>query len=299
MAAGAGGGAGGGRHSQQDAQIILKIADADVVSLLQLLIPDIKNAAQKPAIKLRRQGIGLSADGVERVETGDELQIVPPQRAEALEGALGLSGQLTGHDTEQVRFDPVGIQQPKGMSRSVPCAMSGGVQPVEVVDLLCAVQREAHEERVGFEKGGPRLIQADAVGLDAVEHREAALQGALRFQKELKKLQPGKGRFAALKQKMDAAAVLGGGEGLFDQLSCHFVGEQPHVFAGPAAGNIVIKAVPAAQVAQAGRWLDEECIVFHRDTLRVFHFLNQGYRKTRAFASSNGQKLFEIPIKSK
>lgn len=77
---------------------------------------------------------------------------MPPQRAEALEGALGLSGQLAGHDTEQVRFDPVGIQKPKGMSRSVPCAMSGSVQPVEVVDLLCAVQREAHEERVGFEK---------------------------------------------------------------------------------------------------------------------------------------------------
>ena len=45
MAAGAGGSAGGRRHSQQDAQIILKIADADVIALLQLLIPDIKNAA--------------------------------------------------------------------------------------------------------------------------------------------------------------------------------------------------------------------------------------------------------------
>ena len=55
MAAGAGGSAGGRRHSQQDAQIILKIADTDVIALLQLLIPDIKNAAQKPAIKLRRR----------------------------------------------------------------------------------------------------------------------------------------------------------------------------------------------------------------------------------------------------
>ena len=212
---------------------------------------------------------------------------MPPQRAEALEGALGLSGQLAGHDTEQVRFDPVGIQKPKGMSRSVPCAMSGSVQPVEVVDLLCAVQREAHEERVGFEKGGPRLIQADAVGLDAVEHREAALQGALRFQKELKKLQPGKGRFAALKQKMDAAAFLCGCKSLFNQFSCHFMGKQSHIFAGSAVGNIVIKAVPAAQIAQAGRWLDEKCIMFHRDSLRASQFLKQGYRKIRAFASSN------------
>lgn len=41
-------------HSQQDAQIIFEITDADIMSLLQLLIPNIKNAAQKTAIEFRR-----------------------------------------------------------------------------------------------------------------------------------------------------------------------------------------------------------------------------------------------------
>jgi hypothetical protein len=65
------------------------------------------------------------------------------------------------------------------------------------------------------------------------------------------------------------------------------MGKQSHIFAGSAVGNIVIKAVPATQIAQAGRWLDEKCIMFHRDSLRASQFLKQGYRKIRAFASSN------------
>ena len=93
--------------------------------------------------------------------------------------------------------------------------------------------------------------------------------------------------FAALKQKMDAAAFLCGCKSLFNQFSCHFMGKQSHIFAGSAVGNIVIKAVPATQIAQAGRWLDEKCIMFHRDSLRASQFLKQGYRKIRAFASSN------------
>lgn len=130
-------------------------------------------------------------------------------------------------------------------------------------------------------------IQTNAIGLDAVEHRDIALHGTLRFQKEPEEIQPGKSRFAALKQKMDAAAFLCGCKSLFNQFSCHFMGKQSHIFAGSAVGNIVIKAVPATQIAQAGRWLDEKCIMFHRDSLRASQFLKQGYRKIRAFASSN------------
>jgi hypothetical protein len=54
VSTGAGGCTGGRRHSQQDAQIIFEITDADIMSLLQLLIPNIKNAAQKTAIEFRR-----------------------------------------------------------------------------------------------------------------------------------------------------------------------------------------------------------------------------------------------------
>ena len=215
------------------------------------------------------------------------MQIVLSQLAEAFEGSLRLSGQLSGHNTEQIRFDPVGIQQRKRMSYFIPCALPSCVQPIEIMVLLCAVQREAYEERVGFEKGSPLFIQTNAIGLDAVEHRDIALHGTLRFQKEPEEIQPGKSRFAALKQKMDAAAFFCGCKSLFNQFSCHFMGKQSHIFAGSAVGNIVIKAVPATQIAQAGRWLDEKCIMFHRDSLRASQFLKQGYRKIRAFASSN------------
>ena len=173
------------------------------------------------------------------------------------------------------------------MSYFIPCALPSCVQPIEIMVLLCAVQREAYEERVGFEKGSPLFIQTNAIGLDAVEHRDIALHGTLRFQKEPEEIQPGKSRFAALKQKMDAAAFLCGCKSFFNQFSCHFMGKQSHIFAGSAVGNIVIKAVPATQIAQAGRWLDEKCIMFHRDSLRASQFLKQGYRKIRAFASSN------------
>ena len=54
VSTGAGGCTGGRQHSQQDAQIIFEITDADIMSLLQLLIPNIKNAAQKTAIEFRR-----------------------------------------------------------------------------------------------------------------------------------------------------------------------------------------------------------------------------------------------------
>ena len=43
-----------------------------------------------------------------------------------------------------------------------------------------------------------------------------------------------------------------GCKSLFNQFSCHFMGKQSHIFAGSAVGNIVIKAVPATQIAQAG-----------------------------------------------
>ena len=54
MPTGTGGSAGGRRHSQQDTQIVLKIANADIIASLQLLIPSIKDAAQKTTIKFRR-----------------------------------------------------------------------------------------------------------------------------------------------------------------------------------------------------------------------------------------------------
>ena len=54
MSTGTGGSAGGRRHSQQDTQIVLKIANADIIASLQLLIPIIKDAAQKTTIKFRR-----------------------------------------------------------------------------------------------------------------------------------------------------------------------------------------------------------------------------------------------------
>ena len=83
------------------------------------------------------------------------MQIVLSQFAEAFERPLRLSGQLSGYNTEQIRFDPVGIQQRKRMSYFIPCALPSCVQPIEIMVLLCAVQREAYEERVGFEKGSP------------------------------------------------------------------------------------------------------------------------------------------------
>jgi hypothetical protein len=153
--------------------------------------------------------------------------------------------------------------------------------------LLRAVQRDTHEKRIRFKKRSPFFIQTDPIGLDTVEYGDIALHGTLRFQKEPEKIQSGKGRFAALKQKMDTATVLCGGKGFFNQLFCHFMGKQAHILARPAVGNIIVKAVPATQIAQAGRWLDEKCIMFHRDSLRASQFLKQGYRKIRAFASSN------------
>ena len=113
------------------------------------------------------------------------------------------------------------------------------------------------------------------------------MQGALHLQKKAEEIQSGKRWFTALKQKMNTSALFCGRKCLFNQLLCHFMGEQAHIFAGSAAGNIVIKAVPAVQIAQTGRWLDEKCIMFHRDSLRASQFLKQGYRKIRAFASSN------------
>lgn len=54
MSTGTGRSAGGRRHSQQDTQIVLKIANTDIIASLQLLIPSIKDAAQKTTIKFRR-----------------------------------------------------------------------------------------------------------------------------------------------------------------------------------------------------------------------------------------------------
>ena len=88
--------------------------------------------------------VGLSLEGTQenhdlyRLDaagqgTWDELQIVLSQLAEAFEGSLRLSGQLSGHNTEQIRFDPVGIQQRKRMSYFIPCALPSCVQPIEIM----------------------------------------------------------------------------------------------------------------------------------------------------------------------
>ena len=171
----------------------------------------------------RHQRICLPANRVKRVKAGNELKIVASQLAEALEGSLRLSSQLSGHNTEQVRFDSIGIQQCNRARHLVPCSLPSGVHPVQIMVLPRAVQRDSHEKRVRFEKRSPFFVQTDPIGLDTVEHGDLALHGAFRFQKEPKKIKSGKGRFAALKQKMDAAAVFCGGKGFFDQFFCHFV----------------------------------------------------------------------------
>lgn len=64
------------------------------------------------------------------------MQIVLSQLAEAFEGSLRLSGQLSGHNTEQICFDPVGIQQRKRMSYFIPCALPSSVFWGEI--FLCS-----------------------------------------------------------------------------------------------------------------------------------------------------------------
>mgnify|MGYP000279050596 FL=1 len=46
-----------------------------------------------------------ASNRIKWVKTWDELQIVLSQLAEAFEGSLRLSGQLSGYNTEQIRFD--------------------------------------------------------------------------------------------------------------------------------------------------------------------------------------------------
>ena len=151
------------------------------------------------------------------------MQIVASQLAEALESSLRLSCQLSGHNTEQICFDSIGIQQCDRTSHFIPCSLPSGIQPVQIMVLLCTVQRDTHEKRIRFKKRSPFFVQTDPIGLDAVEHGDIALHGMLRFQKEPKKIQSSKSRFAALKQKMDAATIFCGGKGFFDQFFCHFV----------------------------------------------------------------------------
>ena len=126
-----------------------------------------------------------------------------------------------------------------------------------------AVQGEPHQKSVLPEEGRPGLVQTDAVGLDAVADLHPAVLGLLGLQKEAEEVQPRQGRLPALEEEMDAAAVLGGGKGLFDQLPGCLPGHQAHALAAAAAGHVVIKAVAAAQAAQAGCGLDKKCIVLH------------------------------------
>lgn len=71
-----------------------------------------------------------------------------------------------------------------------PMFPPSGIQPVQIMVLLRAVQRDTHEKRIRFKKRSPFFIQTDPIGLDTVEYGDIALHGTLRFQKEPEKSSP-------------------------------------------------------------------------------------------------------------
>ena len=76
-------GAGTWGHPHQNTQIVVKSADADVVSSLPIPIPAVEKAAKKFSIGIRFQGVFFGAPlGFERIKAGNKLYWVVSKSAQ-------------------------------------------------------------------------------------------------------------------------------------------------------------------------------------------------------------------------
>ena len=245
--------------------VIVKQADAGVAAVFPVEIPCVEKAAEKAGVQLGRQRVFHAAPfRPQRVEAGDELQILP---AQLLQGVIDFDrafGAQAGDDTENVGVHPLFLQQSEIFGHPIPSGLSGGVRAQLLVDGLGAVHADAHEKAMGGEEVRPLLIEGETVGLDGVVHLHplgVALRGLGHKMAEI--IQPGQGRFAALKGKGDHPPLVQRGKGILDQPIGGSFGHPAGVGLGTIGCFVLVKAIPAAHIAQAGGGLDEKIQIFH------------------------------------
>ena len=238
--------------------------DADIFSLLQILKPEVKQAAKEGAVPLGREVIPLLPPLlVQRFQTGDKLQ---PPKALAAEKPVDLfhePGGLSRYHAEDIVLRSGFFQHAGRPHDLVECAVSRRVPAVAVVDVRRSVQGQSHEEMILCQKAGPFLVHAQSVGLDGIADPHARLAVALlQFQNAAVKIQPRQCRLSALEAKRTGPfGILHGRR--HDPLH----GLQGH---HPLAGllavvrHIPIKAVLTVHIAGRGGRFDEYIDSRHR-----------------------------------
>ena len=231
--------------------------DADILSLLQILKPEIKQSAQKCSIPLGRQVILLLPPLlVQRLQAGNKLQ---PPKALAPEKPVDLlhrPGGLSRYHAEDIVLRSGFFQHACRPHDLVKCPLSRRVPAVAVVDLRRAVQRQPYEKMILCQKACPFLIHTQSVGLDGIAAPNTGLAVTLlQFQNAPVKIQPRQCRLSALEAKRACpfGIVHGRGHDPLHGLQGH------HPLAGlPAVvRHIPVKAVLTVHIAGGGGRFDE------------------------------------------
>ena len=165
-----------------------------------------------------------------------------------------MPGQIAGHYGQDIVLH-TGLFQPAGrLPYPVIGSLSRSVQTETVVAFPAAVQGQARQKAVLFEKAAPLLVQQRSIRLDGIVDRQAGRGGFFYMGGEIpEEIQSRQGGFPSLEQECDRS--LGRLHRLFDQSMAHRL-RHPAVIGNRAGLCLVgIKAIRAAQIASAGSGL--------------------------------------------
>ena len=181
-----------------------------------------------------------------------------------------MPGALTRYHAQGIDVYPVPLQQLQGGHTAAPGFPSLGIYTPGVVIFPIAVQREANQKAFPLEEGGPILGQKGAVGLNGKgEPYLRRLLGPGAGGKGLKKGEPCHCGLAALEGEGHRASGLRCLKGPVNELFRRGTVHPAHAGLLPVLGLVLIKAVPAPQIAGAGGGLDEKIHKSHVGILLI------------------------------
>ena len=272
--------AGNRRPAAQHGNQVVKILNVDEAAAAHIGKPQVKQITQKLAVQLGRQRKGIvRLRFVQRIEAGDVLLVDQSFFHEKRIDGPDAPGGIGGNDGEhiEVHLVPEQVNLRPDLGKA-PFTLR--IQAVAVVIAPRAVKRQADQKLIGGQEGRPVFIQQNAVGLDAMLHRQVP-GVVLLDQADVCPIerQTGQGGFAALKG--DGNPPFGVGKGLLQEAVQGFQTHHAQGALCPVRADVGIKTVATAQIAGAGSGFDQELYRRHRQS--TFQIMANGQQR-RGFA---------------
>ena len=247
------------RISRRQGDQIVEPAHGHAHAAQQLLLVQPERLDQESAVLRGRKAERLAA-AVDRVHAGNELNVIPSVFAKKSIDLPPVPRHVRRHDGQDIVIHAVPLQTRDSRLHAAEAALAGRVHAQRVLNLRRAVERHAQQIPVPREKRRPFVVNQRAVRLHAAVNGHVPAPEPPDIVLQLfKKGQPRDHRLASLKDQRKRVPPLGQRlERALEQLCARFIAHYAVIRHVAVLRQVVIKAIPASQIAQAGRGLDHD-----------------------------------------